>query len=305
MDNQDSRQEDLKEAMRETIHSQRVQKWWVEKQHFTTQQIDLMDHNASKNTMGQVRVARKRWVCKFAANYAPVGCNMKRWKFWPDDRCSRCLSNNETARHDVLQCPDPRARQQRLESLAKFEQRLRFIKTAPAICQAIMSQLTEGLNSEQRPLSGSYNVGIRRAIAYQKVLGWEQFMKGRITFHWAILQDFEFRRRQQWNTGASWAAQMVRATWDISWSLWDHRNEILHTSDVLDKLLDMDSIDFAIIEEWHAGDEALWMIDRRQFRGISLDELLAKPSRFRREWLIYVRQARTAATSAGDKEADE
>jgi hypothetical protein len=25
----------FKEAMRETIHSQRVQKWWVEKQHFT------------------------------------------------------------------------------------------------------------------------------------------------------------------------------------------------------------------------------------------------------------------------------
>jgi hypothetical protein len=91
-----------------------------------------MDHNASKGDMGQVRVARKRWVCKFAANYAPVGRNMKRWKFWPDDRCSRCLSNNESARH-VLQCPDLWALQQQLESLAKFEQQLRFIKTAPAI----------------------------------------------------------------------------------------------------------------------------------------------------------------------------
>jgi hypothetical protein len=59
----------LKEAMRETIHSQRVQKWWVEKQHFTKQQIYLMGHNASKSAMGQVWVARKRWVCKFAANY--------------------------------------------------------------------------------------------------------------------------------------------------------------------------------------------------------------------------------------------
>jgi hypothetical protein len=47
------------------------------------------------------------------------------------------------------------------------------------------------------------------------------------------------------------------------------------------------------------------MIDRRQFGGISLDELLAKPSRFRREWLIYVRQARTAVTSVGDEEADK
>jgi hypothetical protein len=110
----------LKEAMRETIHSQQVQKWWVEKQHFTKQQIDLMDHNASKSAMGQVWVARKRWVCKFAANYAPVGRNMKDWKFWHDDCCPRCLSNNETARHVLQQCPNPRALQQRLESHAKF-----------------------------------------------------------------------------------------------------------------------------------------------------------------------------------------
>jgi hypothetical protein len=97
----------------------------------------------------------------------------------------------------------------------------------------------------------------------------------------------------------------VWATWDLSWSLWDHRNEVLHTSDVQDKLLDMDSIDFPIIEEWHAGSDPLWTIDRRQFRGISLDELLTKPSHFRREWLIYVHQARTAATSVDDKEAEE
>jgi hypothetical protein len=181
--------------------------------------------------------------------------------------------------------PDPRALQQRTESLAKFEQQLRYIKTATVICLVIMSQITGWLNAEQRPLSGSHSVGIRRAVAYQTVLGWEQFMKCRITFHWEILQDFEFRRRQQWHTGTFWAAHLVRATWDPSWSMWDHRNEVLHTSDVQDnKLLDMDSIDFAIIEEWgHAGSDALWAIDRRQFRGISLDELLAKPSHFRRE----------------------
>jgi hypothetical protein len=108
-------------------------------------------------------------------------------------------------------------------------------------------------------------------------------LKGQITFHWAILQDFEFQCGEQQNTGASWAAHLVWAIWDLSWSLWGHSNEVLHTLDDVqqDKFLDMDSIDFAIIEEWHAGSDELWAIDRRQFRGISLDELLAKPSHFR------------------------
>jgi hypothetical protein len=93
----------LIETMRETIHSQRVQKWWVEKQHFTKQQIDLMDHNASKRHRPGTGCKEVMGV-QVAANYAPVGHNMKCWKCWPDDRCPRCLSNNETARH-VLQCP--------------------------------------------------------------------------------------------------------------------------------------------------------------------------------------------------------
>jgi hypothetical protein len=87
--------------------------------------------------------------------------------------------------------------------------------------------------------------------------------------------------------------------------MWNHRNEVHHTSDVQDKLLDMDSIDFAIIEEWHAGSDALWAVDQRQFRVISLDELLAKHSRFRRKWLLYVHQARMAAKSVDDEEAEE
>jgi hypothetical protein len=60
--------------------------------------------------------------------------------------------------------------------------------------------------------------------------------------------------------------------------MWDHRNDILHNSDVYDHLIDMDATDFSIIEEWHAGPDDLAALDRLHFRGISLDELLAKPS---------------------------
>jgi hypothetical protein len=86
--------------------------------------------------------------------------------------------------------------------------------------------------------------------------------------------------------------------------MWDQRNDILHNSDVYDHLIHMDATDFSIIEEWHAGPDNLAALDRLHFRGISLDELLAKPSRYRREWLMHVATAR-AALWPDDTDASE
>jgi hypothetical protein len=73
--------------------------------------------------------------------------------------------------------------------------------------------------------------------------------------------------------------------------MWDHRNEILHNTDVSDQLLDMDGTALAIIEEWHAGYDDLAATDRLHFRSLTLDGLLAKHSRYRREWLMHVQTA--------------
>jgi hypothetical protein len=130
-------------------------------------------------------------------------------------------------------------------------------------------------------------------------------MKGRIVTHWAALQDHEFRRRQLRHSGTTWATSLVLAIWDLSWSLWDHRNDVLHNTDAHDRFLDMDSIDLSIIEEWHVGSDTLLPIDKMQFRGITLDKLLACPSRFRQEWLLYVQQARAAAEPAEVNDEDD
>jgi hypothetical protein len=82
--------------------------------------------------------------------------------------------------------------------------------------------------------------------------------------------------------------------------MWDHCNEVLHNSDVHDHLLDMDGIDFSIVKEWHAGS----VPDRLHFRGLTLNGLLAKQSRYRREWLMYVQTARAAVAELHEPDAE-
>jgi hypothetical protein len=87
--------------------------------------------------------------------------------------------------------------------------------------------------------------------------------------------------------------------------MWDHRNNILHNSDVYDHLIDMDATDFSNIEEWHAGRDDLAALDRLHCCGISLDELLTKPSRYRREWVLHVATARAALWPANNDTLEE
>jgi hypothetical protein len=91
------------------------------------------------------------------------------------------------------------------------------------------------------------------------------------------------------------------AVWDFTWSMWNHRNDILHHSDVHDTLLDMDAMDLPIIKEWHARGDDLIPMDRMQFKGLELETLLAKCSGFRRDWLPFVQTARTAVYTQANK----
>jgi hypothetical protein len=78
------------------------------------------------------------------------------------------------------------------------------------------------------------------------------------------------------STGKSWAVALTLAIWELSWQMWDHCNGILHNSDVYDHLVNLDAMDFSIIEEWHAGPKDLAALDQLlDCCSISLGELLA------------------------------
>jgi hypothetical protein len=62
----------------------------------------------------------------------------------------------------------------------------------------------------------------------------------------------------------------------------------------------MDAINLAIIKEWHAGGEELIWMDRMQWKGINLETLLAKASRFRRDWLSFAQTAQIAIQNQTD-----
>ena len=218
---------------------------------------------------------------------------MKRWQFWEDDLCPRCLTANENTDH-VLRCADPRAAQARETAIGKFRDTLLAMKTETTLQAAIIAQ-TKGWLQHLPVIAHTFPLEIRRAMHSQGKLGWDQFLRGRIVKEWQPIQEKELQRLKSKRTSLTWVANLVQAIWDMSWTLWDHRNDVLHNSDMHDQLLDMETTDMRILEEWTVGTQGLHRLDKVQFRGITIEELLEKPSHLRRRWLQYVDNARAAA----------
>jgi hypothetical protein len=112
--------------------------------------------------------------------------------------------------------------------------------------------------------------------------------------------------RSLWEAPASTnrAKILIMEAWDFTWTFWDHRNDVLQNLAVNDKLLDVDTIDLAIIEEWHAGGRELIPMDWMQWKGINLETLLAKRSRFRQDLLSFVQTAQIAMQNQTDNDAE-
>jgi hypothetical protein len=82
--------------------------------------------------------------------------------------------------------------------------------------------------------------------------------------------------------------------WELAFTIWTARNEILQDKQEDHPGIDPDSIDLAILEEWTIGMEPSWDYGSRTFfLGITCEELLAKPLPFCRQWLHYVQLARS------------
>lgn len=290
----------LKRKIAESYLDDDVMHWWKTKRHkpFTAQQIGLMDLDAAKAALESVHHGRRRWVCKFAANYAPTGRNMRKWKFWDHDKCPRCACTNEDVAH-VWTCPS--ASDVRDSAIDDFISNLDTIGTRPDIARVLTACIPAWLRSEPIPTLNLLDDDLAEAILHQTTLGWHQLMLGRIATDWGNVQSDYTTPSSPYMTNSLWRKQLILSIWDLSWKLWDNRNDILHSQESLVEAYDMKKVNALIRSEWRAGPGELDPIDRAQFQSLSLPSLLSKTSEDRRNWLRYIQTARAAARRRRDE----
>jgi hypothetical protein len=135
---------------------------------------------------------------------------------------------------------------------------------------------------------------IADAIAHQNLLGWDQFLHGRISQHWATCQIswqhhcINHPPSRCPHDSASWATQIVK--WGITtfFTLWHHRNESAHNT--TDPQADPVAVTRlkAKVRDYYSRQDTLPRSDIDAYFSTPLSQLLASTAHTLTVWIAHV-----------------
>ena len=118
-------------------------------------------------------------------------------------------------------------------------------------------------------------------------------MGGCLTIEWARAQEDYYRWLGIRRTGERWVSEVIKKLWNISWDLWQDRNDILHKTSRVAILSGEASLDSAINEEYQLGNDELPKAVQNSFPD-DIEEILSAPLIRKKSWYALVRTAREA-----------
>lgn len=287
----------LQREILEAIHLTNSFDYWAKKGRFGEGNPTMVDWEHQDRAVRSSTNSRQRFYIKHASGFSGVGRKMQQIGAWETAQCCRCNAPIETSEH-VLRCPHPEATRVWERALQSFEAHLKRSKTDPTIVTAIIQNMQRWREGEA-PMENHQTSTVRQALQEQSVLGWRSFIEGLPSKKWAEAQATHAQRRkqrQQRFSPGQWASRLIRWVWEIPWQMWEHRNNILHESGVIDP--SMQETDRRIREELATGDIGLDPATRAVFNQQRATILQKKPE-IRRLWLQRIITARKRDTEVG------
>jgi len=166
------------------------------------------------------------------------------------------------------------------------------VKTQPDLQRVIVSRLHAW--RESTPTGPrTKNRLLRLALTEQDSIGWENFLYGRTSFHFAEVQQRYLRDTLNVKrTGKAWLRKLILKLYDVSWDMWQHRNAINNGGDTTTDRIAIQAADAQVEVEFERGPENLQGIDRQRLQ--DKGKILALPLHAKQLWLLQMELAREA-----------
>ena len=220
---------------------------------------------------------KQRWLSKHALGQCAVG-HMALQRKWQDhSECPLCQQPDETTHH-VIQCTDARADVCWNLQLQQLNQWLQERSTVPEISQVIISRLN-AWRKNQPLLPLQVSPAVQAALDKQDQVGWWNFLMGRVITNFAEIQTQHFQALGWRRTGRTWLSALIRQLWDISFTMWEHRNQVLHGDMTPRKLQLLRHLQQQAQEQFDEGTNGLlpedhhWLQDREAVLALDLMNL--------------------------------
>ena len=244
--------------------------------------------------MVQNLLSREKWrkfKLKWITNTLPTGRNMTRRAHRFSGLCPICLSNEEHKLH-LIQCPSTSSTEAWTSSLSSLTEWLKDQQTYPQLTRSIIRvlRLCRHHGGGGRNILYDVSASVTRCLVSQASIGWENFLSGLLSKDWARIQQTYYSSIKSRKTGHRWAVRLSDKLWGLLFSVWKHRNTVLHELP-LDTLSGIDNLRVAIGHEYQLGTHNLPPLFHHYLL-IPASSILNNSSQAMRQWLVLVRRAR-------------
>ncbi len=268
------------------IHSKAARSYWNSTEKIQIDCFDYVNWEAIEVAMKGTDRTSRIFIAKHTMGMCGVGKWMKRWKERDSAACPRC-GMTEDATH-VLCCHGSGADQVWSKAIDELSDWFKEVHTAPEIA----SSLLEGFNFWRRGLQPGLpsDTSTRLACEQQMAIGWHLALEGWLSTEWEVLQQEHYSATHSRRSGRHWASNLVKKVWRMAWSLWEHRNCILHeqennvTSKEIELLHRNITRLYGRLDQLQLGEEDQWL------SSIPFQALLKKSRDYKVGW---VRAAKT------------
>jgi hypothetical protein len=246
-----------KGSVYEQTNEKPIRDYWLStKKHVPDDQtFDNVNWKAAQVAHREQPLGRRRWQAKFMTSHCATGKMTKTCWQWPHTKCPCCGHEEENTRH-ICQCPDPAARTLWNKSMASLATWMVKNKTHHLVQAHILALLRQCIaNKPPPPDTPSIH---QPALAAQSKLGAWNTIMGRISTQVTQVQDSHFYHEGSKRTGHRWTVVLIKQLQDISFAMWQHRNNVRIGEPTRhlqrDELLDANT---AIQAEWDIGKQGL------------------------------------------------
>jgi hypothetical protein len=235
------------------------------------------------------------------------------------DLCPCCESSIETMSH-MLCCPSQYATEFRVKAQQALESELQQINTPKPIISAVLfgvskfEALTNRTHHGRPNTCGSIlpmDVLATHCITAQGALGWDQFLRGRISNSWRKFFT-HFKQSTDPQHCESWTKKLIIALWNYTTSIWKHRNNKVHGATLEDqKKKEKGELEAQVRAAYKEYKDDNFLIPRSMsylFERHSLEDKLKKDRDSLRCWIRSVEEAKQEQNTLMDhmrKNAEE
>ena len=256
--------------------------YWEKKERIeegSGEEVDWVSHSRAMKNFGPRRI----WVSKHCSGWAGSGKMMLRWKFRDNAKCPRCEEAEDT--HHVVQCQD-------IGNLNSFKDATQPLKqwltdtTSPRIKSAVMTHIKA---YQRNVLVGGFRTTdsqTRSVSEDQDNLGRRSFGEGFLTTGWRDLQMKYHGGPDSVEKSQRWVTQLIQQIWEVSWRMWEARNNLIHNDASVRSELFLDNIN-AMIEVLHeegTSSQVLFPSEQKFFRN-PVERVLQQDERSKILWI--------------------